>query len=157
MRILVLSDSHRNLYAVKSVLNRHGDIKEIFFLGDNTDDIDSIKDAFPDRVFNIVSGNCDGGSLYKSSDVKTLLNTRIFFCHGHRQNVKYTLETLKNTARTNNCTLALFGHTHKSMCAYDDGLYILNPGSCSSSREGPNSYAIVDITEKGIIPSIMKV
>lgn len=157
MRILVTSDSHRNLYALKEIISRHPDIKHIFFLGDNADDIESIRDSFKDRIFHIVSGNCDFASVYKSCAVETIENTGIFYCHGHRHNVKYTLETLKNTARENNCTLVLFGHTHKSLCCYDDGVYLVNPGSCSSSREGPESYAVIDITPKGIMPSLLTV
>ncbi|MEE0841046.1 MAG: metallophosphoesterase [Acutalibacteraceae bacterium] len=157
MRILVISDSHRNIHALNTVISRHPDIKHIFFLGDNADDIDGIRDSFKDRIFHVVSGNCDFASTYKGAAIEAVENTRIFYCHGHRQNVKYTLEVLKNTARENNCTLALFGHTHKSICCYDDGVYLVNPGSCSSSREGPNSYAVIDITQKGIMPSILPV
>ncbi len=157
MRILVISDSHHNLYALKEIIGRHPDIKDIFFLGDNADDIDSIRDNFKDRIFYIVSGNCDFSSVYKSCDIKTIENTRIFYCHGHRHNVKYTTQSLKNTARENNCSLVLFGHTHKSCCCYDDGIYLVNPGSCSSSREGPESYAVIDITQKGIMPNILTV
>lgn len=157
MRILVLSDSHRNIVSLKGIIEKHNDIQHVFFLGDFVSDIESLKGEFREKLFYIVSGNCDYSSIYKSAEIVTIENTRIFLCHGHRQNVKYTLETLKNTARQNNCKIALFGHTHKSLCSYDDGLYLINPGSVSSSREGPNSYAIIDITKQGIMPSILTV
>lgn len=157
MRILVLSDSHRNTAVLKRIIEKHSDIVHIFFLGDNTDDIENIKGFFTNRIFHVVSGNCDFLGIYKSFNIETIDNTRIYYCHGHRQNVKYTTETLLKTAKEQNCSLALFGHTHKSMCAYSDGVYLVNPGSISCSREGANSYAIIDITKQGIMPSILSV
>ena len=157
MRILVLSDSHGDIKSLNSVIERHQDISEIFFLGDLTKDIIAVKEQFKNKNYYIVSGNCDFSSPFPSSQIKTIENTRIFFCHGHRYGVKYTLESIKATARENNCALVLFGHTHCSLTAYDNGLYIVNPGSLSSPRDGKKSYAIIDITKNGIVPSIMKI
>ncbi|MBE6739513.1 MAG: metallophosphoesterase [Ruminococcaceae bacterium] len=156
MKILVLSDTHGNIKSIISLLIKHADIKDVFFLGDNTNDIDAVKEQFSDRVFHCVSGNCDFSSPYKSSDIASVNGTRIFFTHGHKYGVKYTLENLKATARENNCALALFGHTHCSLSAYDDGLYIVNPGSPSFPRDSFPSYAVIDITDKGIMPNIMR-
>ena len=156
MKILVLSDTHGNIKKTLSVLSFHSDIKEVFFLGDNTSDIDAVKEQFKDKNFHVVSGNCDIASPYKSTDIATINNRRIFFTHGHKYGVKYTLENLKETARENNCTLALFGHTHCSLSAYDDGLYIVNPGSLSFPRDSFPSYAVIDIVDKGIMPNIMR-
>ncbi len=154
MKILVLSDTHGNIKSILSVLSKHSDIKDVFFLGDNTSDIDAVKEQFGDKTFHIVSGNCDIGSKYKSADTVTINQKRIFFTHGHKYGVKYTLESLKETAREFNCSLALFGHTHCSLSAYDDGLYIVNPGSLSFPRDSYASYAIIDIVDKGIMPNI---
>lgn len=156
MRILVLSDSHRSSSVLKKIIEKHSDIKNIFFLGDNTDDIEIMKDCFPDRKFYIVSGNCDF-SFHKSYGIETIENTRIYYCHGHRLGVKYSTENLLNTAKENNCQIALFGHTHKSLCAYFEGVYLVNPGSCALSRDGANSYAVIDITKSGIMPNIILV
>lgn len=157
MRILVLSDSHNNVLALRKIVSRHSDINHIFFLGDVTGDIEKIKQEFSDKNYYIVSGNCDFNCPYPQSDIVTIENTRIYYCHGHKHMVKYTDENIIATARINNCKLALFGHTHKSLCRYEDGIYIVNPGSVSLSREGANSYAVIDITNQGIMPSIMKV
>lgn len=157
MRILVLSDSHRNTKTVLNIINTHSDIKHIFFLGDICSDIEAAKEKFPDRIYHIVSGNCDFSSSYPKEAFALVENYRIFFCHGHRHGVKYSLEQLKSYAIENNCTLALFGHTHRSLTAYDNGLYLVNPGSVSASREGAESYAIIDISSQGIMPRIMYV
>ena len=156
MKILVLSDTHGFVKGIIKILTSHPDIKEVFFLGDNTNDIDAVKEQFKNINFHVVSGNCDIASTYKSSEIATVNGTRIFFTHGHKYGVKYSLEALKKTARENNCTLALFGHTHCSLSAYDDSLYIVNPGSPAFARDGFPSYAVIDIADCGIMPSIMR-
>ena len=40
--------------------------------------------------------------------------------------------------------------------AYEDGLYIVNPGSVAMGRSAGNSYAIIDIEKNGTIPIIVK-
>lgn len=157
MRILVLSDTHRAVTTAGKIVEFHSDIKHVFFLGDVVSDIEAVRNKYPDRIYHIVSGNCDFANPYPSAATEVIENTRIFYCHGHRQNVKYGLEKIKSTARDNNCTLALFGHTHCSLTAYDDGLYLVNPGSVSLSRDGRNSYAVIDVTKNGIMPSILKI
>ena len=63
---------------------------------------------------------------------------------------------LKKFAAENGCKIALYGHTHVADREYDNGLYVVNPGSCSCSREGPESYAVIDILDSGILPQIIK-
>lgn len=139
------------------IVKFHSDIKHVFFLGDIVSDIEAVKEQFPDRCYHIVRGNCDFSCPYPGESTEIIENTRIFFCHGNRHGVKHTLEYIKAAARENNCTLALFGHTHCSLTAYDDGLYLVNPGSLAFSRDGKNSYAVIDITKNGIMPSILTV
>ena len=56
------------------------------------------------------------------------------------------LEALSAEAQRRGAAVAMFGHTHEALCRYEDGLYLLNPGSL---RFG-SSYAMVDITDNGI-------
>ncbi|MBE6729230.1 MAG: YfcE family phosphodiesterase [Ruminococcaceae bacterium] len=157
MRILVMSDSHRNINVIKNILDKHSDIKTVFFLGDNADDAESVASSYPRHTFYIVSGNCDIGSWTKSRNIVSINGIRIYYCHGHNLGVKYTTENLINTAIENNCKIALFGHTHKAHCSYHDGIYLFNPGSCALSREGKNSYGIIDISKSVIMPNIMTI
>lgn len=157
MRILIISDSHGRAKIVTDIIKKHSDIDHIFFLGDTVGDIEAAKEAFPQKNYHIVMGNCDIFGNYKKEDIITVENTRIFYCHGHRYGVKYTTENIKNAATKNNCTLALFGHSHCSILSYDNGLYLVNPGSVFSGRDGKETYAIVDVTDSGIMPSILYV
>lgn len=157
MRIVVISDSHKNTRVIDKILNSQPDAKYVFFLGDNITDIEDFEFMYPDKRFFAVSGNCDYFSTAPSVGVQTVSGVKILYTHGHNFGVKYGVERLKEAARQSNCQIALYGHTHISQSLYEDGLHIVNPGSCSQPRDGITpTYAVIDITEKGIMPVIIK-
>jgi len=63
MRVLVVSDTHGDAYALRRVIQSQPDAKIIFHLGDGIKDVDKISDEFPNREFCVVSGNCDFASF----------------------------------------------------------------------------------------------
>ena len=79
------------------------------------------------------------------------------YTHGHTLSVKYGTQRLIELARQNKCDIALYGHTHTSQILYEEGLYVVNPGSCSSPRDSRASYAVIDIEESGIMPILIEV
>ena len=157
MRILVISDSHRRHDIVDRIINSQPTAKQVFFLGDNTRDIEDMQYEYTDRKFHIVSGNCDFGWDYPNVGMENVEGVNILYTHGHTYHVKYGTNELINAALARNCGIALYGHTHISNIVYEKGVYIVNPGSCSQSRGGPNSYAVIDIEKNGIMPIIMKI
>lgn len=156
MRILVISDSHRRTSVIDKILTAQPDAKYVFFLGDNVGDIEDFEYIYSDKKFCVVSGNCDFASVVPSVGVETVAGKKILYTHGHTFGVKSTTENLKKTAMQNGCDIVLYGHTHVSKILYDEGVYIVNPGSCSQPREGKASYAIIDITDSGIMPIIVE-
>lgn len=157
MRITVISDSHRNVRAIRSILDAQPQTHHVFFLGDVTADIEDMNIEYPDKCFHIVSGNCDFFSNYPASGIETVGGHKIFYTHGHTLGVKHGTDNLIKTARLNGCKIALYGHTHVSQILYEDGIYIVNPGSCSEPRSGVPSYAVIDIEENGIMPIIINI
>lgn len=157
MRIVVISDSHRRTGVIDKILSAQSTARHVFFLGDNTRDIEDFDILYPDKIFHIVSGNCDAFSLFPTVGLEVLGGKRILYTHGHTLSVKYGTQRLLEAAKQNNCQIALFGHTHISKVLYEDGIYCVNPGSVSSPREGRASYAVIDITDKGIMPIIIEV
>lgn len=157
MRLVVISDSHKRGWVVDKILQRETQARHIFFLGDVTADIEDFVYEYTDKKFYIVSGNCDYFSQYPTTDVARIGETNIFFTHGHTFGVKGGIGALSRAARAADCKIALYGHTHIPDIRYDDGLYIVNPGSCAQSRNGANSYAVIDIRENGILPAIITV
>ncbi len=157
MRILVISDSHKRTDIIEKILYAQNDANEVFFLGDLASDIEDFTNLFPQKRFHILSGNCDYFSTYPSSDIAVVGGKRIFYTHGHSLGVKQGTEHLLKTAKAQGCQIALFGHTHNPLILYEDGVYIVNPGSCSSPRSSKPSYAIIDIENNGIMPIIIEV
>ncbi|MBR6509182.1 MAG: metallophosphoesterase [Clostridia bacterium] len=157
MRIVVISDSHKQTSVIDKILNAQPDAKHIFFLGDNVSDIEDFEYMYPNFNFHTVCGNCDFASLLPSVGLEIIEGKRILYTHGHTFSVKYGISRLLETAKQNNCDIVLYGHTHIPQILYEDGIYIVNPGSCSRSREGGNSYAVIDITEQGIMPIIIRI
>ncbi len=157
MRVAAISDSHGRGDIVDRIIHRETQADIIVFLGDKTDDIEDFTYEYTDKKFCIVSGNCDFMPSFPSTAVLTAGDIKIFACHGHTLGVKGGTGVLSTAARQQDCKIALYGHTHIPNIKYEDGLYIVNPGSCARSREGQNSYAVIDIRENGILPTIIRI
>lgn len=157
MRIVVISDSHGHGSVVDKIIRRESKAEVVIFLGDVTGDIEDFAYEYTDKKFYIVSGNCDMFSSYPYTSVANLGDVNVFITHGHTLGVKHGLGGLISAARQSECQIALYGHTHVSNIKYEDGLYIVNPGSCARSRDSGNSYAVIDIRENGILPSIVRI
>lgn len=154
LRLVIISDSHRRQGTVDKIISLEKEASHIFFLGDVTSDIEDFDIIYPDKKFHIVSGNCDFMSRYPLGDIAIIGTHRVFYTHGHLYGVKSGIGAITQKARQLDCDIALFGHTHISHTSYENGIYVVNPGSCSAPRQGGPSYAVIDIEKNGIMPII---
>jgi len=108
----------------------------VVHLGDYYDDAVTLQEEFSHIPFHIVPGNCDRGRMLRPMPEMLCYDVcgiRLYMCHGHVQFVKQSLHYLRRDARKYGAQAALYGHTHMPDCQMDeDGLWILNPGSCMS-------------------------
>lgn len=147
MRIVVISDSHQAMGNLFDIIEMHKDTADLFiFLGDIDDDFDSILDVYPRIKYYRVAGNNDWYSSHPLEQLIEIENKKIFFTHGHTYRVKMGYENIITKAKAINADICLFGHTHTQYTNYDDGLYIMNPGSVKSYK-----YGMIDITKAGIM------
>lgn len=153
MRILVVSDTHGDYLSFKTAVETQRSADVIIHCGDSQGEIDDIKLQFPNKAIIAVKGNCDFSSSLPTVETITIENKKLFITHGHLYNAKYTLYNLCCAAREAGADILLFGHTHNALTEYDDGLYIVNPGSLHGYNA---SYAYIDITDKGIMTNIVK-
>lgn len=158
MRIIVISDTHGNYKALESVLLRNSDADWIFFLGDGERDLDTflmLHHEFTEKII-AVCGNCDACSMNPGYFILPLPGGHsIFATHGHYYAVKSNLELIKLKTKEHGCDILLFGHTHVRYNAYEDGIYILNPGSASAPHDGTKpSFGHIDISDAGIVMNI---
>lgn len=154
MRILVASDTHGDFQTLKRVVLSQPTADVIIHLGDGEEQADAIKMMFPNKMVVNVKGNCDWGSTLPMVEIKNLEGKKIMATHGHLYNVKMGYLEAIYAAREQQADVLLFGHTHMPFTYYDDGLYIMNPGSCHGSY---GTYGILDITKAGIVTNVIKV
>ncbi len=157
MRIVVFSDSHGSASQLEKIICEQENVNHFFFLGDVLADIEDLRYLYPDKSFYSVAGNCDYFSTTNYEAVTTLCNVKILFCHGHTLNVKHGLTLLEARAINEGASLVLYGHTHCPAIDFKNNICFVNPGSVSRSRNGRNSYAVIDITDGKITPAIVEI
>jgi putative phosphoesterase len=147
-----MSDSHGNLQNIEKIVKNEPKAEIFVHLGDTEPEVASLSARHPDKDIRYVRGNNDYSA---SAPLFLIIDTplaRIFACHGNRHRVYDGTDILRNAAIENDCKVACFGHTHRYHYAYDDGVYLLNPGSCARPRDSlVPSYAFIDLTERGIV------
>ncbi len=153
MKILLIGDTHGRLSRVRDIWPKLKEIDLIAHTGDHYSDAAKLEEEFGVPVI-AVGGNCDSsGPAFQiiESDYG-----RILLTHGHRDNVKWDLDTLKYRTQEQNCRAVFFGHTHQSLNIEEDGIHFVNPGSLSLPRDNSSgSYAIVRTSEDRFEASIV--
>ena len=148
--ILVLSDSHSSLnFMFQAAEAVQPDA--MIHLGDYYDDGETLHSEYPDIPFYQVPGNCD---CYRCDPaipqilVEEIFGVRFYLTHGHRHDVKLTRRRLEADARDCKVNAVLYGHTHIPDCRLEDGLWILNPGTCGY---GDRTGAVIKIEDGEIL------
>ena len=149
MTLLVLSDSHSSLSFMRLCIDT---IKPavVIHLGDYYDDGLAMAEEYPHIRIYQVPGNCDKyrmNRIVAETLVERLCGVKLFMTHGHIHRVKAGLGALVRDARSIGAQAVLFGHTHVAHCEYDDGLWIVNPGSCGYYG---GSAAVIQVADNKI-------
>ncbi|MDR3552270.1 MAG: metallophosphoesterase [Clostridia bacterium] len=157
MRIVVVSDTHRDASAFEQVVLAQPAAELFIHLGDCEREAGEIAELFPEKKFLTVAGNSDFCSQLPLQGIVEVCGKTIFYTHGHLYHVKYGLGELIRNARSCGADIALFGHTHIPVTSYEDGLYLMNPGSLGHPKSGGPTYGVIDITGAGIVTNIVEV
>jgi len=161
-KLLVLSDSHGCISALKAVLNWAKDrippndtICSTVFLGDGLSDLRPASDAtgfYSD--WNYIRGNNDYKHSIPDSAVLDFEDHRIFMCHGHRHGLYGSYSLLVNSGRSNNANIVLFGHLHVPYYKNVNGILLINPGSVGRPRSRIGaSFSVIEFIS-GEIPKV---
>lgn len=153
MRILVVSDTHGNERNLRQALLSQPTAEIVIHLGDGDEELERVKRSFPEKMFLQARGNCDWGSNLPNQGEYTAEGVKIFYTHGHLYGVKSGLYQAVCAARERKARVLLYGHTHQAVTDYEDGLYIMNPGSLSY---GDPSYGTLDLTPQGIVTNVIR-
>lgn len=131
MRLLVVSDSHGNKQILDDLASRYTDTVDAFV---HCGDSELPSNDLIWEVMDTVRGNCDFDTGYQDVFVSRKQDYDYVITHGHRHDVKRTLESLKSTAKEENVHLVFYGHSHVLKFDYEDGIYFINPGSIQLPR-----------------------
>lgn len=150
MKILIVSDTHKQNQNLSKVLDRIGHIDMLIHLGDSEGSEDYIC-AIAGCPVEIVGGNNDFFSNLDREKELKIGKYNVLITHGHYYYVSMGTEDIKKEAEARGKDIVMFGHTHKPLIEIDDNVIAINPGSISYPRqEGRKpSYVIMDIDDKG--------
>lgn len=147
MKIIACSDNHNNLDVIEDILNKHQDADYYFHLGD------SEFESFLLKPFASVMGNNDIDYDLPNERIIDTGIIRIYLTHGHTYSCD--LDLMSKVAKTNNCQLVLFGHSHEYLDTTYNGIRFINPGSCKFNRiNGDKTYVVINVDKNGKIDAI---
>lgn len=141
MKVLILSDSHKNFTAIQNMIETNPDIKLIIHAGDVHRDVEDIMMAYPLIPCAYVLGNNDFSVWGVPYDrFFEFGGKKIFLTHGHNYGVKMSPARVIAEAKKKGADICIFGHTHKQYFDFSD-ILVINPGAAH------RSYAILTISE----------
>lgn len=150
MKVLIVSDTHGQIYNLKRVLEIEDAIDMMIHAGDVVKDKDKdYLETMLDFPVYMVGGNNDYFMRLPGEIVVPVGKHRVYVTHGHGHYVSAHTIRLKEAARSRQADVAVYGHTHRPYIDLSGDVITINPGSLSYPRqEGAKaSYVIMEITE----------
>lgn len=150
MRVLIVSDTHRDNENYFKVIEKIQDIDMVIHCGDAEGSEYTISEAAGCET-HIVMGNNDFFSDLPREIETEIGGYRVLITHGHTYCVSMGNERIKEEAILRGFDIVIYGHTHRPLVDVDDEVIALNPGSLSYPRqEGRKpSYMIMEIDRMG--------
>ena len=146
MKIVLLSDNHRDLYSIQYIQKKYADLAYRVHCGDNC--------LRPEQMqgFTAVAGNMDFWD-YPPEIILEIEGHRILVLHGNMLFPSYRPDhdLLAAFAKQQGCDTVFYGHTHLYYDGTVNGVRMLNPGSIYRNRdESPRCFMEVEITKDAI-------
>lgn len=150
MRILVMSDTHRQHANFIEVTEKIGKLDLAVHLGDAEGYEDLIAEHL-DCPLEIIAGNNDFFSRLEKEKIIYIGDYKVLLTHGQYYYVSVGLEGIRKEAIGRGADIVMFGHTHRPLIAVEEEVTMINPGSLSYPRqEGKRpSYIIMEIDREG--------
>lgn len=150
MKVLIVSDTHRQNKNLLEVINKVSPIDLLIHLGDAEGSEELIAEAAGCPV-EMVAGNNDFFSDLDREKEILIGKYRVLLTHGHFYYVSVGTENIKTEAISRRFDIVMFGHTHRPLLEIEDDIIVLNPGSLSYPRQDGRTptYAIMEIDNHG--------
>ncbi|MBQ9155081.1 MAG: metallophosphoesterase [Solobacterium sp.] len=143
VRIIAVSDNHGLEEPIHKLREVYGTSADYFFhMGD------SELPKYMLEGYAAVRGNNDYFENYPNYLVLQIGKYKILLTHGHRDMYWGSIAPLAERAKSMDCQIAFFGHTHVYFDQTVEGVRLLNPGSVWRNRDGSRpTYMIVTLYE----------
>ena len=150
MKILVVSDTHRNNTNFLKIVERTGPLDMVVHCGDVEGSELLISKAAGCPV-EMVQGNNDFFSELPREKEFMIGQYKVWLTHGHNYYIAMNTEMIKREAREREADIVMCGHTHKPVVDIGSDLTLVNPGSISYPRQENRkpSYIIMEIDRTG--------
>lgn len=150
MRILIVSDTHRQNKNYLKVLGRVKPVDMVIHCGDVEGSEYTISKSAGCPV-EMVAGNNDYFSELPKEKEFQIGKYHVWLTHGHNYYVAMGNETLKEEAYARGADIVMYGHTHKPVIDVEDALIAVNPGSLTYPRQMGRrpSYILMELDEEG--------
>ncbi len=150
MKILIVSDTHRENYNFMKVLDKESPIDLLVHCGD----IEGSEYIFSQVVkcpMHLITGNNDFFSDLPAEKEFKIGNLNVFLTHGHAYRVSAGLELLRQEGRARGADIVMFGHIHRPVAECVGGMWLINPGSVSYPRQDGRrpSYIVMNLEDDG--------
>ena len=135
MKVLIVSDSHRDNENIEKVLNKVKPIDMLIHCGDAEGTEGYIQQLAECPIY-VVAGNNDFFTTLEKELVFNIDKYKVFLTHGHYYYVSMGTECLVEEAKLRGVDIVMYGHTHRPIIDNRDDIVIINPGSISFSKTG---------------------
>lgn len=150
MKVLIISDTHRQNRNLFDLMKKLGSIDLLIHLGDAEGSEDEIEVEANCPVVMVAGNNDFFSSLDKEVELQ-IGKYRVLLTHGHFYYVSVGTENIKKEAISRQFDIVMFGHTHRPLLEIEEHIIALNPGSLSYPRQDGRmpTYAIMELDDKG--------
>lgn len=146
MKVLVISDTHRQTDNFYKVVDKIGPIDMIIHCGD-VEGSEYELEAASDCPIVMVAGNNDFFSELPREEYLDIGPYKVWVTHGHTNYVSMGYERIKEEAIGRGVDVVMFGHSHRPLVDIDDEVIAINPGSLSYPRQENRrpSYIVMEL------------
>lgn len=151
MKVIVVSDTHQHTNNLLIKLKEIDNIDLLIHLGDNISDGVKISNDLNVKLIG-VCGNCDYETdKFSYEKIVMIEGMKVLLTHGHKFNVKESIDRLYYRAKEIEADIVLFGHSHIPMHTRIENTLYLNPGSASLPKGSSKPSLGILFIEKKII------
>ncbi len=150
MKVLIVSDTHRQNRNLFDLIKKVGPIDLLIHLGDAEGSEDEIEIEANCPVAMVAGNNDFFSGLDKEMELQ-IGKYRVLLTHGHFYYVSVGTENIKKEAISRQFDIVMFGHTHRPLLEMEEHIIALNPGSLSYPRQDGRmpTYAIMELDNNG--------